>query len=216
MRVPRRSSPLPARPVLIQAVLGCLIALLAGCGSSGSPAASAPPGTGAATAATTTGPAATTGTSGAAQASCDTDPWRSAPVTVSHTVPVPPVPVVTAITAAAHAECGYDRLVVSLSGKMPSYTIRYVSRVIADPSGRVVRLPGSKYLVITLRPGQAHQNDGTPTLSSVVAAPGFPRLVSYTLAGDSEGVVSVAVGLTGTARIRVGELPGRLYVDFRT
>ena len=214
MRVPRRSSPLPARPVLIQAVLGGLIALLAGCGSSGSPAASAPPGTGAATAATT-GPAATTGTSGAAQASCDTDPWRSAPVTVSHTVPVPPVPVVTAITAAAHAECGYDRLVVSLSGKMPSYTIRYVGRVIADPSGKVVSLPGARYLVITLRPTQAHRDSGASTLGRTVSAPGFPRLVSYALAGDSEGVVTVAVGLSGTTGIRVGELPGRLFVDFK-
>jgi hypothetical protein len=206
MRAPRSSS-----PFLVRTGLAVLTAVLAAaCGSSGSPAANGPPTTGAAT----SGPAANTTTS-AAQASCDTGPWGSAPVTVSHTVPVPPVPVVTGIKAAAHAECGYDRLVLSLSGKVPSYTIRYVSRVIADPSGQVVSLPGSKYLVITLRPGQAHQESGAPTLPRAVSAPGFPRLVSYALAGDFEGVVTVAVGLSGTAGIRVGELPGRLYVDFK-
>jgi hypothetical protein len=207
MRAPR-----PSSPFLVRAGLVVLTAVLAAaCSGGGSPAASGPSTAGA----VTSGPAASTTTSAAAQASCDTDPWGSVPVSVSHTVPVPPVPVVTGIKAAAHAECGYDRLVLSLSGKMPSYTIRYVSRVIADPSGRVVSLPGSKYLVITLRPGQAHQGSGTPTLPRAVSAPGFPRLVSYALAGDFEGVVTVAVGLTGTAGIRVGELPGRLYVDFK-
>jgi hypothetical protein len=207
MRAPR-----PSSPFLVRAGLAAMTAVLAAaCSSGGSPAASGPSTAGAAT----SGPAASTTTSAAAQASCDTDPWGSVPVTVNHTVPVPPVPVVTSIKAAAHAECGYDRLVLSLSGKMPSYTVRYVSRVIADPSGQVVSLPGSKYLVITLRPGQAHQESGTPTLPRAVSAPGFPRLVSYALAGDFEGVVTVAVGLSGTAGIRVGELPGRLYVDFR-
>ena len=206
MRAPR-----PSAPFMVRAGLAVLTAVLAAACSSGSPAASGPATGGAAT----SGPPVSTTTSAAAQASCDTDPWGSVPVSVSHTVPVPPVPVVTGIKAAAHAECGYDRLVLSLSGKMPSYTVRYVNRVIADPSGRVVSLPGSKYLLITLRPGQAHRESGTPTLARAVSAPGFPRLVSYALAGDFEGVVTVAVGLSGTAGIRVGELPGRLYVDFR-
>lgn len=207
MRAPR-----PSSPFLVRAGLAATIVVLAAaCSSGGSPAASGPSAAGAAT----SGPAASATTSAAAQASCDTDPWGSVPVTVSHTVPVPPVPVVTGLKAAAHPECGYDRLVLSLSGKMPSYTVRYVSRVIADPSGQVVSLPGSKYLVITLRPGQAHQESGTLTLPRAVSAPGFPRLVSYALAGDFEGVVTVAVGLSGTTGIRVGELPGRLYVDFR-
>jgi hypothetical protein len=204
MRVPRAIS-----QFLVRAGLAVLtVALAAACSSSGSaaPAASGLP---------SSGPATTTPASAAAQVSCDTDPWGSAPVTVSHTVPVPPVPVVTAIKAAAHSECGYDRLVLSLSGKMPSYTIRYVGRVIADPSGKVVSLPGARYLVITLRPTQAHRDSGASTLGRTVSAPGFPRLVSYALAGDSEGVVTVAVGLSGTTGIRVGELPGRLFVDFK-
>jgi hypothetical protein len=205
MRVPRAISPFLVRAGLAVLTVG-LAAACSGSSGGGTPAASGPP---------SSGSAATTPASAAAQASCDTDPWGSAPVTVSHTVPVPPVPVVTAIKAAAHAACGYDRLVLSLSGKMPSYTIRYVGRVIADPSGKVVSLPGARYLVITLRPTQAHRDSGTPTLGRTVSAPGFPRLVSYALAGDSEGVVTVAVGLSGTAGIRVGELPGRLYVDFR-
>jgi hypothetical protein len=130
-------------------------------------------------------------------------------------VPVPPVPVVTSIRAAAHADCGYDRLVLGLNGKMPSYTIRYVNRVVTDASGKAISLPGSRFLVITLRPTQAHSDSGTATISGGLVSAGFPMLLGYTMAGDSEGVVTIAVGLRGATGIRVGELPGRLFVDFR-
>ena len=203
MRVPS-ASPLLSRAALATLALG----LVASC-SSAAPAASPshPAGTSAVPA---TSPAGSP-----AAASCDSGPWGVVPVSVSHSVPVPPVPVVTSIRAAAHADCGYDRLVLGLSGKMPSYTIRYVNRVIADPSGQPISLPGSRFLVITLRPTQAHKDSGTPTISARLVSPGFPTLLGYTLAGDFEGVVTVAVGLRGSTGIRVGELPGRLYVDFR-
>jgi hypothetical protein len=200
-----------ASPLLIRAALVALAAgLVASCSSGAPPAPSPSHPAGASGAATATAPPAPP-----AAASCDSDPWGVVPVSVSHPVPVPPVPIVTSIAAAAHADCGYDRLVLGLSGKMPSYTIRYVSRVVADPSGQAISLPGSRFLVITLRPTQAHSDSGTATLPGGVVAAGFPTLLGYTLAGDSEGVVTVAVGLRGNTGIRVGELPGRLYVDFK-
>ena len=36
------------------------------------------------------------------------------------------------------------------------------------------------------------------------------------LVGDFEGVVSLAIGLQGAARVRVGVLAGRLYIDFKS
>ena len=197
-----------ASQLSIRAMLAALTAGLVASCSQGSPAAS--PAGPARSASATASPAAS-----AAQAGCDSDPWRAAPVTVSHKVSVPPVPVVTAIRAAAHSECGYDRLVLNVSGKMPSYTIRYVDQVVADASGRVLSLPGSRFLLITMRPTQAHKDGGAPEASAGIVASRFPMLLGYAVAGDSEGVVTVAVGLRGMTGIRVGELPGRLYVDFR-
>ena len=44
---------------------------------------------------------------------------------------------------------------------------------------------------------------------------GYPVLKSYAVAGDFEGVFTIALALHGTTSIRVGELPGHLYIDVR-
>jgi hypothetical protein len=137
------------------------------------------------------------------------------PLTVTHTVAVPPVPVVAAVRTAQHPACGYDRLVLDITGALPSYSIRYVTGVTGDPSGQPIALPGQRFLLITLHEAQAHSSTGTPTISRQVEVPGYPALQSWVLAGDNEGVVTVAVGLTWRVSVRVGELPGHLYVDFK-
>jgi hypothetical protein len=128
---------------------------------------------------------------------------------------VPPVPVITAVRAAAHPACGYDRIVLDITGPAPGYAIKYVTRVTADPSGNPVPVPGRRYLVITLRPAQAHTGSGAPTISGQVHVLGYPMLKGYAVAGDFEGVLTIALGLHSTASIRVGELPGRLYIDLK-
>jgi hypothetical protein len=148
-------------------------------------------------------------------AGCDGAPWRSVPVTVPHQVSVPPVPVITAIQVAQHPECGYDRLVLDIEGAVPGYSIRQVNQVIADASGRTIAIPGAHYLLITLRPAQAHTNAGTPTVTVGVRKPGYPALASWALAGDFEGVVRIAMGLSGQMHIRTGELAGRIYIDIK-
>jgi hypothetical protein len=40
-------------------------------------------------------------------------------------------------------------------------------------------------------------------------------LKGYALTGDFEGVLTLALGLPGTTSIRVGELPGRWFIDVR-
>lgn len=180
-----------------------------GCGSSG--------GAGSRSASTPipSASAATPAASPPTVAGCDVAPWRSVPVTVSHHVSVPPVPVITAVRVAQHPQCGYDRVVVDIKGAVPSYTVTYVRHVIADASGRTITIPGARYLLITLRPAQAHSDTGVATVTAGVRQPRYPALASWTLAGDFEGVVRIAMGLSGQMHIRTGELAGRIYIDIK-
>jgi peptidoglycan/xylan/chitin deacetylase (PgdA/CDA1 family) len=146
-------------------------------------------------------------------AACDAKPWRAAPITVTHAVAVPPVPVVTGIRTGSHPECRFDRLVFDISGALPGYRVRYVSSVTADPSGQPITVPGSKFLLVTLTPAQGHTVTGTPTITPKSATVNYPMLKAYAVAGDFEGYVTVALGLAAQAQVRVGELSGRIYID---
>jgi hypothetical protein len=181
--------------------------VIAGCGSSGRSAGPL------AHSASVSAPAAAQSVSPPGVAGCDNDPWRSATVTVTHNVRVPPVPVIAAVRVAKHPECGYDRIVLDVRGPIPGYSVAFVQRVIADASGQVITMPGTRCLMITVRPAQAHT--GVPTVTSGVHTPGYPALASWALAGDFEGVVRIALGLSGPTSIRTGELPGRIFIDVR-
>lgn len=103
---------------------------------------------------------------------------------------------------------------------MPGYAIRYAGHVTADSSVPPVSLPGQRFLVVVLRPAQAHLASGASTIGRAVHRLGFPMLAGWVLSGrvlsgDSEGVISLALGLNASAAIRVGELRGRLYIDVR-
>ena len=52
---------------------------------------------------------------------------------------------------------------------------------------------------------------------SSLARVAIPVLVpkGYALAGDFEGVFTLALGLSGPASIRIGELPGHWYIDVK-
>lgn len=165
----------------------------------------------------TAGTAMASATSGSrpSSATCDKAPFRSLPITVKRSVHVPPTPVIKDVRTAKHPECGYDRLVLDVGGKLPGFTVKFVSKVIADPSGNPIKLPGKRFVLITLRPAQAHTKSGDPTISSTIRKPGFPMLKSWVLAGDDEGVVSFGLGLKGTTKVRVGKLAGRIFIDFK-
>jgi hypothetical protein len=201
-----------ALAVVSSAVLAITAGAAAGCGSAVGPSSPSP----SSSAATSGPPTAAPSTTGpAAAAGCDATPWRAAPITVTHHVSAPPVPVITAVRVAQHPGCGYDRVVLDIAGPLPAYSVQYVDHVTADPSGRTLTMPGSRYLVITLRPAQAHTNAGTATVTAGVHQARYPSLASWAVAGDFEGVVRIAMGLSGPASIRTGELSGRIYIDIR-
>ncbi len=125
------------------------------------------------------------------------------------------MPIITAVRVAQHPECGYDRVVLDIRGPIPGYSVRYVDHVIADASGKTITMPGSSFLLIVIQPSQAHTAAGVPTVTSGVRRPGYPALASWTLAGDFEGYVRIALGLSGHVSIRTGELAGRIYIDLK-
>jgi len=149
-------------------------------------------------------------------ADCDTSPWRASPIRAARQVPVPSMPVITAVRTAAHPECGYDRLALDISGPMPGYEIRYVAHVTADPSGRAVTVPGRRYLLITLHPANAHTDGGAATITRRARALDYPELRGYVVSGDFEGVVTLVLGLQHRAAIQTGQIPGHWYIDIRS
>lgn len=179
----------------------------ASCATTTAPSGSGQPSTSQPASTQTPSPSATS-----TQVSC-ADGWRTSPLTVTRQVAVPPVPVATAIRTGSHPDCRYDRLVIDISGAKPGYAVSFVAQVTRDASGKPVSLPGSTYLVIRLTPAQGHAASGTSTLPQHLQLLSYPMLKGYAVTGDFEGVLSVALGLAGGTRYRVGELPGRIYID---
>lgn len=137
--------------------------------------------------------------------------WTSGPTVVVRDLAVPPVPQLEHVRAAAHTSEGFDRIVFDFDGRLPGYQIRYVPTVVEDASGKTVAMPGRRYLQVVLRPAQAH-DEGEHAVTGRHDL-GFPMLKGYVVAGDFEGVVTIALGLDDVVGYRVGELPGHLYID---
>jgi hypothetical protein len=112
-------------------------------------------------------------------------------------------------SAAAGCHSTYDRFVVRVgSGGKPGYDVRYVSKIIADPSGNPVSLQGTKRLRVIIRDATAR------TLPSTIT-PGCSNLRQVKKAGDFEGVVSYGLGLRRKTGFRVFRLTGptRIVID---
>jgi hypothetical protein len=139
--------------------------------------------------------------------------WKSDPVIVQRNVSVPPVPVLTAIRAATHSGEGYDRIVFDFQGVLPGYEIRYVPEVRGDPSDLPVNVPGRGFLQVTFRPAQAHTDAGQATVTPRAQTLNYPMMKAYAIVGDFEAVLTIAIGLDDVVGFRVGEMPGRIYLD---
>ena len=140
-------------------------------------------------------------------ATCDKKPYTTMALTVMHSVDTPPRPQVTAIRPGSHPECGFDRITFDFKGPIPGYSVMAVNNVVQDGSGKAIHMPGARFLLIRFVPAT------TLSLPTAPVALGFPVLRGYAVSGDFEGIVSIALGLSNIVRVRVGELPGRVYID---
>ena len=108
----------------------------------------------------------------------------------------------------------FDRFVIHIASGMSGYDVRYVSRVVADPSGNPVALQGSKRIRVVVHPARGHTTAGANLLPATLT-PLCPNLRQVKRAGDFEGVVSFGLGLARKTGFRVFRLTGptRIVVD---
>ena len=108
----------------------------------------------------------------------------------------------------------FDRFVIRISSGNPGYDVRYVSRIVADPSGNPVSLQGSTKIKVVVRPARGHTVGGANLLPSTLT-PLCPNLRQVKKAGDFEGVVSFGLGLAHKTGFRVFRLtgPSRIVID---
>jgi hypothetical protein len=116
--------------------------------------------------------------------------------------------------AAAGCHATFDRFVVQASLNDPGYDVRYVPRIVSDPSGRPVTLLGATRIRVVLKLAGGHDNRGTNYLPATLT-PRCPNLLQIKKAGDFEGVVSFGLGLRRVTGFRVFRLqsPRRVVID---
>jgi len=138
----------------------------------------------------------------------------------SHAFAATPVPRLIGITAGHHP--GYDRVVFRFSGPLPARrNIHYVTRLIADPSGRRIAIAGRAILEVSLSLAEAHTGKGAGSVPDRVAF-ALPTVMIAVRSGDFESVVSYGIGLAARASFHVFTLtkPSRVVIDigagFRT
>jgi hypothetical protein len=134
-------------------------------------------------------------------------PWHwpndvAAPGRVTHASAVPPVPELVQISVGSHpggpGERPFNRMSFTFSTAFPSYRFEFASKLVSDPSGKVIPLGGQDVLEIVFTQAQAHTADGTR--SSVISQPapriGYQRMAGYARGGDFEGVLTYGIGIT--------------------
>jgi hypothetical protein len=122
-------------------------------------------------------------------------------------------PVLVAIRASHHA--GFDRVVFEFNGSAPAArNARYVSRLLADPSGRPIAVAGRAILALSLSPASAHDGAGRPTVPGRVAF-ALPNVMTLVRSGDFESVVSYGIGLAQRNAFHISTLhhPSRVVID---
>ena len=124
------------------------------------------------------------------------------------------VPTLVGIRAAHHPT--FDRVVFDFRGGLPaSRRVRYVDRLVADASGKPVRVAGRAVLRVRLAAAKAHDAQG-PTVAARKAF-ALPNVMTAVRAGDFEAVTTYGIGLAKRTRFHVFTLthPSRLVVDVR-
>jgi hypothetical protein len=116
--------------------------------------------------------------------------------------------------AAAACHGTFDRFVIRARFATPGYDVRYVRRIVADPSGRPIALLGTKRIRIAFNLAAGHDSRGTNLLIPSLT-PGCPNLLQVRKAGDFEGTVSFGLGLRRKTGFRVFRLtdPTRVVID---
>jgi len=131
----------------------------------------------------------------AGMASADSS-FGTHPVSISHT-PALPQTAITSVRTGVHA--GFDRVVIATAGPLSAATVTFVPRVISDPKGDVVPMPGGAYLTITVH---SVAWTGTLPFPARITVNG-PELLAAVRTQQFEGYVTIALGLRARTGFRV-------------
>ncbi len=123
----------------------------------------------------------------------------------------------TDVRAGRHA-C-FDRLVLDVDRRLTGWSVRYVSRVVADGSGQVVPVRGGARLEVVARVGVAPTDEFfVGPGGRLVNTTGYRTFRDVVWAGSFEGVTTIGLGVRARLPFRafVVDGPGqgsRLVVD---
>ncbi|MFI6184051.1 GerMN domain-containing protein [Nonomuraea sp. NPDC051191] len=127
------------------------------------------------------------------------------------------VPVLVGVRA-AHLP-GLDRLVFEFQGPVPArQDVRYVSRLVADGSGRTVGAVGDALLQVRFDQADGHDRRGRTTYGPTRRTYALPGVVQVVNTGDFEATLTFGVGLARRVPYRIRTLthPSRVVVDLTT
>jgi hypothetical protein len=112
--------------------------------------------------------------------------------------------------------CTYDRIVIDTKGDLPTTSVKRVTELRYDASGKKVPLPGKYFLAIRLSPAAAHDSAGRNVYKGPsLVKPNLPKLKGFALTGDFEGVVSFGASFNTKPDYSTKRLhhPERFVVD---
>ena len=166
----------------IAAVAGALLALLAACRDSTTPATGGTPGDG--DEPTAPRPTFFDAPFGGARERIVVfiDTTRNAPSTVQQVEAFDGGP--------------FDRMEFTFDQSVPDYTIEYVDAAFACGSGVAEEVAGAAFLEIRMQPAAAHDEAGLETIASADIMFDFPTLLQLTMTCDFEGEVVWIAGLS--------------------
>lgn len=126
--------------------------------------------------------------------------------------PAPTVPTLVDVRA-RHLD-GVDRVVFRFRGGLPdSRQVQYVDELLADGSGRPVRIAGQAILRVRFEPAKAHNRRGATAPGRVAFA--LPNVLTTVRSGDFEAVTTYGIGLAKESRFKVFTRPDRVVVEVR-
>jgi hypothetical protein len=128
----------------------------------------------------------------------------------------PETPTLLDVRAGGHT--GYDRVVFEFRGPVPEHRIGYVDQLVQDGSGDPVSVAGAADLEVVFEGANAHEENGSPTISPRRFSTGLTAVQEVAQIGDFEAVVTYGIGVDRRRPIEVSTLssPSRLVIDVPT
>lgn len=122
----------------------------------------------------------------------------------------PPYPTLVGVRAVHRG--AFDRVVFKFRGSLPMVRTRYVDELIADGSGKRVRIAGRAILQVTFEPARAHTAQGAATAAPRRRAFALPNVMTAVRSGDFEGQVNYGLGLARKSPVKVTSVPAKRRV----